>query len=122
MTTFEQDEVRRSDLRRMKMFATGLLVVAVVFVVAQVVEEDRHWVRYIRATAEASDGQGARRRFAVTALFKHPLNLPIPHTAIIQKRKDQIGASLERFRERRFLTREVIDERLADADIGLPWQ
>jgi uncharacterized membrane-anchored protein YjiN (DUF445 family) len=56
--------------------------------------------------------------FAVTALFKHPLGLPIPHTAIIKKRKDEIGASLGGFVQENFLTREVVTERLADAGIA----
>ena len=56
--------------------------------------------------------------FAVTALFRHPLGLPIPHTAIIPKRKDQIGRSLGDFVESNFLTAEVIDERLHGAEIG----
>ena len=56
--------------------------------------------------------------FAVTALFKHPLGLPIPHTAIIKKRKDQIGASLGGFVRDHFLTREVVSERLEEAELG----
>jgi peptidoglycan/xylan/chitin deacetylase (PgdA/CDA1 family) len=56
--------------------------------------------------------------FAVTALFRHPLGLPIPHTAIIPNRKDQIGRSLGEFVETNFLTQEVLGERLQQADIG----
>ena len=56
--------------------------------------------------------------FAVTALFRHPLRLPIPHTAIIPERKDQIGASLGEFVETNFLTHEVLGERIAGADVG----
>ena len=56
--------------------------------------------------------------FAVTALFRHPLGLPIPHTAIIPHRKDQIGASLGQFVETNFLTRELLDERLERARVG----
>ena len=56
--------------------------------------------------------------FAVTALFRHPLGLPIPHTAIIPNRKDQIGESLGEFVEENFLTAEVLDERLERADVG----
>ncbi len=56
--------------------------------------------------------------FAVSALFRHPLGLPIPHTAIIPHRKDQIGRSLGEFVENNFLTREVLHERLAGANVG----
>jgi uncharacterized membrane-anchored protein YjiN (DUF445 family) len=56
--------------------------------------------------------------FAVTVLFRHPLGIPIPHTAIIPKRKDQIGRSLGEFVETNFLTQEVLAERLAGAQIG----
>ena len=56
--------------------------------------------------------------FAVTALFRHPLGLPIPHTAIIPRRKDQIGRSLGEFVQGNFLTREVITERLAGVHVG----
>lgn len=103
----------------MKTAATGLLVfVAVVFVVARVIEQDHHWVGYVRATAEAAMVGALADWFAVTALFKHPLNLPIPHTAIIQKRKDQIGDSLGEFVKDNFLTSEVVGERLEDAELA----
>ena len=113
------DEARASDLRRMKMVATGLFVLAaVVFIVARVLEQDEENWGYLRATAEAAMVGALADWFAVTALFKHPLGLPIPHTAIIKKRKDQIGASLGGFVEDNFLSREVVTERLADAGIA----
>jgi uncharacterized membrane-anchored protein YjiN (DUF445 family) len=55
--------------------------------------------------------------FAVTALFRHPMGLPIPHTAIIPRKKDQIGTSLGAFVQDNFLTRRVVDERLAAVDV-----
>ncbi len=104
----------------MKTAATGLLVaVAIIFVIARVIEQNHHWVGYIRATAEAAMVGALADWFAVTALFKHPLNLPIPHTAIIQKRKDQIGESLGEFVKDNFLTSEVVGDRLEDADLAL---
>lgn len=113
------DEERAADLRRMKLVATGLFVfAAVVFFVARVLEEEQSWAGYVRATAEAAMVGALADWFAVTALFKHPLGIPIPHTAIIKKRKDQIGMSLGGFVEENFLTREVITERLADAGIA----
>jgi uncharacterized membrane-anchored protein YjiN (DUF445 family) len=103
----------------MKAMATGLLVAAaIVFALARWAEEDRHWAGYVRATAEAAMVGAIADWFAVTALFKHPLGLPIPHTAIVKKRKDQIGASLGGFVRDNFLTRDVVGERLEQAELG----
>ena len=72
------------DLRAMKRRATGLLLAAVVvYVVARSLEGDSTGWGYVRATAEAAMVGGLADWFAVTALFRHPLRLPIPHTAII---------------------------------------
>ncbi len=113
------DEARARDLRRMKMVATGMFVAAAaIFVVARILEEDWSWLGYVRATAEAAMVGALADWFAVTALFRHPLRIPIPHTAIIKKRKDEIGASLGGFVEDNFLTREVMTERLGDAELA----
>jgi uncharacterized membrane-anchored protein YjiN (DUF445 family) len=113
------DMQRTRALRRMKLVATSLLVIAaIVFVVAKVNEDSGEWVGYVRAVAEAAMVGALADWFAVTALFRHPLGIPIPHTAIIPKRKDQIGRSLGEFVESNFLTAEVIDERLHGAEIG----
>ncbi|MEM9564175.1 MAG: DUF445 domain-containing protein [Actinomycetota bacterium] len=115
------DEARAADLRRMKAVATSLLVLAaIVFVVARVQEGEEAWAGwgYVRATAEAGMVGALADWFAVTALFRHPLRLPIPHTAIVRRRKDQIGASLGGFVQDNFLTRAIITERLGDADLG----
>lgn len=104
----------------MKLVATSMLIVAaVVFVIARTAEDDgAGWIGYVRAVAEAAMVGALADWFAVTALFRHPLRLPIPHTAIIPRRKDQIGRSLGDFVESNFLTAEVIDERLRGAAIG----
>lgn len=113
------DEARASDLRRMKLVATGLFVLAaIVFITARVLEERNGAWGYVRATAEAAMVGALADWFAVTALFKHPLGIPIPHTAIVRKRKDQIGASLGGFVQDNFLTREVVTERLAGANLA----
>lgn len=113
------DVERRSSLRRMKALATSLLIIAaVIFVIAKVNEDSGTWVGYVRAVAEAAMVGALADWFAVTALFRHPLGLPIPHTAIIPKRKDDIGKSLGDFVESNFLTSEVIDQRLRGAEIG----
>ena len=113
------DQARQRDLRRMKAVATSLFVLAaVVFVVARALEDGRPWLGYVRATAEAAMVGALADWFAVTALFRHPLRIPIPHTAIIKKRKDDIGASLGGFVEQNFLTRSVVTERLAAAGLA----
>ena len=114
------DAERRRDLRRMKVFATGLLVLAaIVYLVARANEDGAPtWVGYVRAGAEAAMVGALADWFAVTALFRHPLGLPIPHTAIIPRRKDQIGRSLGEFVQGNFLTREVITERLEGVHVG----
>lgn len=113
------DPARARDLARMKRLATALfLAAAVVFLICVLIgDEAGAWVGYVRATAEASMVGALADWFAVTALFRHPLGLPIPHTAIIPRKKDQIGTSLGTFVQDNFLTRRVVDERLAAVDV-----
>jgi uncharacterized membrane-anchored protein YjiN (DUF445 family) len=118
MDAFEVDTDRQRDLRRMKAFALGLLVAAAIVYVVTKVHGGGGWVGYVRAFSEAAMVGALADWFAVTALFRHPLGLPIPHTAIIPKRKDQIGRSLGDFVETNFLTEEVLGERLANAQVG----
>ena len=104
---------RRIALRRMKLVASGMLVVAVaVFIVARMLEPLHPWLGYVRATAEASLVGGLADWFAVTALFRRPLGLPIPHTAIMQTQKDRVGRILGNFVQNHFLSRTVLDARL----------
>jgi uncharacterized membrane-anchored protein YjiN (DUF445 family) len=113
------DEARQADLRRMKAIATAFLVgAALVYLVARANEDGRPWVGYVRAAAEAAMVGALADWFAVTALFRHPLGVPIPHTAIIPHRKDQIGRSLGEFVEGNFLTTEILTDRLAGARLG----
>jgi uncharacterized membrane-anchored protein YjiN (DUF445 family) len=102
----------------MKRLATGLfLLAAAVFLVCVLLGPDGGWVGYVRATAEASMVGALADWFAVTALFRHPLRLPIPHTAIIPRKKDQIGESLGTFVEQNFLTRAAVEEKLVTIDV-----
>ncbi len=98
----------------MKGFATLLLVLAaVVYFIARANQDGgAPWIGFVRATAEAAMVGAFADWFAVTALFKHPLGLPIPHTAIIPKRKDDIGEGLGEFVQSNFLTGEVVAEKL----------
>ena len=107
------DATRRAELRVMKRAASGLLLVAfVVFVVARWLEPAHPWLGFVRATAEASLVGGLADWFAVTALFRRPLGLPIPHTAIIQTQKDRIGRVLGNFVQNHFLSKDVLAARL----------
>ncbi|MBT8422912.1 MAG: DUF445 family protein, partial [Gammaproteobacteria bacterium] len=103
----------------MKMLATGLLLfMAVVFVLAHIYMH--HWpmLSYVRAFAEASMVGALADWFAVTALFKHPLGVPIPHTAIIPRQKDRLGDSLASFVRQNFLTPAALEPRLERTDFA----
>ncbi len=108
---------RRLALRRMKVLATGLLLLAaVVFVVARIV--GGAVAGYVEAFAEAAMVGALADWFAVTALFRHPLGLPIPHTAIIPERKDDIGRGLGTFVQGNFLSGPVVAEKLRSAGVA----
>jgi uncharacterized membrane-anchored protein YjiN (DUF445 family) len=112
-------EVKQAQLTRMKRRATGLLVLmGVVFVVAWSLEPAYAWLGYVRATAEAGLVGGVADWFAITALFRHPLNIPIPHTAIIPQRKDRIGRSLGNFVQNNFLSPDVLGAKLRAAGLS----
>src|SRR4051812_6208760 len=108
------DAERRAALRTMKRRASAFLVVVTGAFLALVLAGDRDqtWVQYALAAAEASMVGGLADWFAVTALFRRPLGLPIPHTAIIRERKDQFGATLGAFVQDNFLTAAVVVERI----------
>ena len=109
---------RMQALRRMKLVATGMLVAAAGVFAVCVIFGDRHGLwGYLQAAAEASMVGGLADWFAVTALFRYPLGIPIPHTAIIPRKKDQIGAALASFVQQNFLTGSVVGERLAAAQV-----
>ncbi|MHB1223087.1 MAG: DUF445 domain-containing protein [Gemmatimonadaceae bacterium] len=108
-----QEGERLARLKRMQRFATGLLVaMTALFAVASFLERRYPWVGFVRAIAEAAMVGGVADWFAVTALFRHPLGVPIPHTAIIPARKDRIGRSLGGFVQANFLSRSVLTARL----------
>jgi len=110
---------RRRQMESLKFRATLLLVLSgVVFVIARYFESRYPWVGYVRATAEASMVGGLADWFAVTALFRRPMGLPIPHTAIIPSRKDRLGRTIAAFVQKNFLTREVIEARLSTLKVG----
>ena len=113
----EAQRLRR--LRAMKRRATGLLVVmAVAFVLVTVFGDTTGWMGYLQAAVAASLVGGIADWFAVTAVFRHPLGLPIPHTAVIVERKDKFGETLGAFVQENFLNPDTMGERLRDARIS----
>lgn len=103
----------------MKRAATGLLILAgLVFGLARLGEDGRPWLGYVRATAEAAMVGAIADWFAVTALFRHPLGLPIPHTAIVQRRKDEIGRSLGAFVRDNFLTHDNVNRLIEEERVA----
>ena len=113
------DQERRRGLRNMKAVALGALVLmAIVFVVAFLLQARYPWLQWVRAAAEGGMVGALADWFAVTALFRRPLGLPIPHTAIIPRRKDEIGRTLGEFVETNFLSGPVVRERLQSTPLA----
>jgi uncharacterized membrane-anchored protein YjiN (DUF445 family) len=103
----------------MRAIATALLgAMAVVYVVTTWLLSATPWVDAARAFAEAALVGGFADWFAVTALFRRPLGLPIPHTAIVPARKNEIGRALARFIRDHFLVREAVERRLDRTNLG----
>lgn len=101
------DEAKRKQLRKYKAFATGLFVLmAVVFIITTILQKDNdsHWIGYVRAFSEAAMVGALADWFAVTALFRHPLGLPIPHTNLIENSKQKLGDNLGSFVVNNFLS------------------
>lgn len=117
----EADAERRRALRRMKLVALSFLLGAtVVFLACRWAQADGAaplWVGYVGAAAEAGMVGALADWFAVTALFKHPLGIPIPHTAIIRRKKDQLGEGLGTFVRENFLSGPVVETKLRDAQV-----
>jgi uncharacterized membrane-anchored protein YjiN (DUF445 family) len=103
----------------MKLAATGLLLImAALFLATRLLEPAHPWLGYVKAFAEAAMVGGLADWFAVTALFRHPLGLPIPHTAIIPRNKDRIGEALANFINENFLIPSVVARRMRNIDIA----
>ena len=105
--------------RRMRWTATGMLAaMAVIFVTTIGLVDDHPAWGYINAFAEAAMVGGLADWFAVTALFRHPLGLPIPHTAIIPENKDRIADTMAQFLRENFLTPAVVARRMAGMNVA----
>jgi uncharacterized membrane-anchored protein YjiN (DUF445 family) len=117
MTATEVALARR--LRHMQWLATGLLfAMAVLFVVSSLLLRSHPWLGVVAAFAEAGMIGALADWFAVTALFRRPLGLPIPHTAIVPSRKNEIGQALARFIRDHFLVKEAVMPRLSRTDLA----
>src|SRR6516165_11827674 len=114
----ESDE-RRRGLRRMRTIATLLLVLMIALYVLTAASEARWpWLAYVRAFAEAGMIGACADWFAVVALFRHPLGIPIPHTAIVPNSKERIGVAIGRFTANNFLSPKVLADRMREVDIS----
>ena len=115
----EAADTRLRDLKRMRFFATALLVLMfLIFVATSYAETQWPWLAYPRAFAEAGMIGACADWFAVVALFRHPLGLPIPHTAIVPRSKERIGIAIGRFTANNFLSPRVLAERIREVDIA----
>ena len=111
------EDPRVTDLRRMRVIATLLLVaMTVVFAATSAAQERWEWLAYVRAFAEAGMVGACADWFAVVALFRRPLGLPIPHTGIVPRNKTRIAGALGRFITNNFLTPKVLSEKLVQVD------
>jgi uncharacterized membrane-anchored protein YjiN (DUF445 family) len=111
------EDHRVTDLRRMRVIATLLLVLmTLVFVATSFAQEQWEWLAYVRAFAEAGMVGACADWFAVVALFRRPMGLPIPHTGIVPRNKARIAGALGRFITNNFLTPKVLSEKLVQVD------
>lgn len=118
------DAERRRELKKYKAIATGLLGLATAVYFACLIGAARlgevpGWVGYVKAASEAAMVGALADWFAVTALFRRPLGLPIPHTAIIRRKKDQVGEALAGFVGTYFLNPQLITEKIRQADVPM---
>lgn len=110
---------QRRALRRNKILATGLLLIAAsVFATATALRGMGFWMELVRAAGEAAIVGALADWFAVTAIFRRPLGLPIPHTAIVPRNKDRIGEGLGAFVAGNFLTAPLLTAKLRDSDVA----
>lgn len=112
-------EARQQDIRRAKRRATGLLaLVTLAFLFVALTTEREGAAGYLRAGLEAAMVGGLADWFAVVAIFRHPLGIPIPHTAVIVTRKDQFGQTLGQFVQEHFLNSATISERVRSIGVA----
>ena len=101
-------------MKRLPLLLLGLM--AVLFAVT--LDRPEAWAGWLHAFAEAGMVGAFADWFAVVALFRHPMGIPIPHTAIIPKRKDEIGENLANFVAEHFLHPDVVRVKLESANLA----
>ena len=115
----ELEQQKQRDLASMKRLATGLLLAMTgVYAAARYFHGELPWLGFVEATAEAAMVGALADWFAVTALFRHPMGLPIPHTAIIPNRKTVIADQFGVFVQQNFLSEEVISEKIRSMNLS----
>ncbi|MEL4359344.1 MULTISPECIES: DUF445 domain-containing protein [unclassified Luteococcus] len=112
------DAERRADLKKMRLVATGLLVLAAVLYLLTLRDVRTGWVGWVNAGSEAAMVGALADWFAVTAIFRHPMGIPLPHTALVKRRKNELGRSLQQFVTNNFLTADIFRERVRDAQVA----
>jgi uncharacterized membrane-anchored protein YjiN (DUF445 family) len=115
----DEGQARTLRLQRMRLLATGLLVaMAALYLATGLWGRNLAWIGYVRAFAEGATVGACADWFAVTALFRHPFGLPIPHTGVIPRNRERIGRALGAFVADNFLTIDVLEARLRQLEIG----
>ncbi|MFT7244818.1 MAG: uncharacterized membrane-anchored protein YjiN (DUF445 family) [Candidatus Azotimanducaceae bacterium] len=113
------EQQKATELATMKRTATGLLVLmTVIFIGTRIFHGEFVWIGFVEATAEAAMIGALADWFAVTALFRHPLGIKIPHTAIIPNRKDSIAEQFGGFVQENFLSEEVISDKVRSMNLS----
>ncbi|WP_417317216.1 DUF445 domain-containing protein [Emcibacter sp.] len=117
--SLSQEQQQREALNRYRMIATGmLLAMALLFALTHLLPQPGFGISLLRAGSEAAMVGGLADWFAVTALFRHPLGLPIPHTAVLPKNKDRLGEGIGNFVERHFLEPELLSAKLRSVNVA----
>ena len=113
------EEEKRARLSRMRLVALAVLAAMIaIFAVSSKWQDSIAAVQWLRAFSEAGIVGAIADWYAVVALFRHPLGLPMPHTAIIPRNKDRIADSIGAFMDTHFLTRQNVIERLVRFDFA----
>jgi uncharacterized membrane-anchored protein YjiN (DUF445 family) len=118
MSEADPDAPARRSLARHRAFATSLLVVMAALTIGSFYLPNSYWTALLQASAKAGFVGGIADWFAVTALFRHPLGLPIPHTAIIPHEKLRLGQALGRFLIRHVVTEAEVNRLLGRLDVA----
>jgi uncharacterized membrane-anchored protein YjiN (DUF445 family) len=115
----DTDLKRQAELNRIKWRANGLFwLVTLIFILAAIFEKQYAWLSFVRATAEAAMVGAIADWFAVTALFRYPLGIKIPHTAIIPRRKAVIAQNFGIFVQDNFLSEEVVADKIRSMNVA----